>query len=175
MFGNGTLVDLLRFDKVVQARTKVPSNGPVRRTGDWNRRSGTSPGSIGAARAHLRAHAHLAALARSPAPQFGDLKLTHTILIDALQTLETLSTYARTKLSNPRFGSRCRSLLPKVFIRKIFNRTFLLILKGSRRDPGLVSEEVLASVWFSSRSINKSALNVIKASSFILLSAYNRW
>ena len=34
MFGNGTLVDLLRFDKVVQARTKVPSKGPVRRAGD---------------------------------------------------------------------------------------------------------------------------------------------
>jgi len=58
MFGNGTLVDLLRFDKVVQARTKVPSKGPVRRAGDWNRRSGTSLGSIGAAQAHLRAHAH---------------------------------------------------------------------------------------------------------------------
>jgi len=42
MFGNGTLVDLLRFDKVVQARTKVPSKGPDRRAGDWNRRSGTS-------------------------------------------------------------------------------------------------------------------------------------
>jgi len=33
MFGNGTLVDLLRFDKVVQARAKVPSKGPVRRAG----------------------------------------------------------------------------------------------------------------------------------------------
>jgi hypothetical protein len=38
------------------------------------------------------------------------------------------------KLSDPRFGSRCRGLLPKVFILKMINRTFLLILKGSRRD-----------------------------------------
>jgi len=167
MFGNGTLVDLLRFGKVVRARTKVPSKGPTRRAGDRNRRSGTFLGSIGAAQAHLRAHAHRATSARSPAPQFGHLKLTHTILIDARQALETLSACARTKLSDPRFSSRCRRLLPKVFIPKIFNRTFLLILRGSIRDPGLVSEEVLASVRFSSRFINKSALNVIKASSFI--------
>jgi hypothetical protein len=174
MFGNRTLVDLLRFDKLVQARTKVPSKGPVRHVGDRNRRSGTSLGSIGAARAHLRAHAHQAASASSPAPRFGNLKLTNTFSIDARQALKTSSTCARTKLSDPRFGLHCRRLLPKVFILKIFNRTFLLILIGSRRDPGLVSEEVLASVRFSSRSINKSALNVIKAFVYFLLSAYNR-
>jgi hypothetical protein len=134
MFGNGTLVDLLRFDKVIQARAKVPSKGPVRRAGDRNRQSGTSLGSIGAARAHLRTHAHQATPARPPAPQFGNLKFSNTFLIDARQALETLSTCTRTKLSDPRFGSRCRGLLPKVFIPKIFNRTFLLILKGSRRD-----------------------------------------
>ena len=134
MFGNGTLVDLLRFDKVVQARTKVPSKGPVRRAGDWNRRSGTSLGSIGAARAHLRAHAHWASSARTPATRFGNLTLSNTFSIDARQALETPSTCVRTKLSDPRFGSRCRGLLPKVFIQKIFNRTFLLILYGSRRD-----------------------------------------
>ncbi len=134
MFGNGTLVDLLRFDKVVQTRTKVPSKGPVKRAGDWNRRSGTSLGSIGAARAHLRAHAHHAASARSPAPRFGNLKLSNTFSIDARQALESSSTCARTKLSDPRFRSRCRGLLPKVFILKIFNWTFLLILNVSRRD-----------------------------------------
>jgi len=134
MFGNGTLVDLLRFDIVVQARTKVPSKGPVRRAGDWNRQSGTSLGSIGAARAHLRAHAHWASSARSPAPRFRNLKRSSTFSIDARQALETPSTCARTKLSDPRFGSRCRGLLPKVFILKIGNRTFLLILYGSRRD-----------------------------------------
>jgi hypothetical protein len=155
MFGNGTLVDLLLFDKVVQARSKVPSMGPVKRAGDQNRRSRTSLGSIGAARAHLRAHAHQATQARSPAPQFGDLKFSNTFSIDAPQALETTSACARTKLSNPRFGSRCRRLLPKVFIPKIFNQTFLFIPKGSRRDPDLASEEVLASVRFSSRSINK--------------------
>ena len=36
--------------------------------------------------------------------------------------------------SEPSFGSRYRCLPPKVFSVKIFNRTFLLILKGSRRD-----------------------------------------
>jgi len=134
MFGNGTLVDLLRFDKVVQARTKVPSKGPIRRAGDRNRRSGTSLGSIGAAQAHLRAHAYQATPARSPDPQFGNLKFSNTFSINARQALETSSTCARTKLSDPRFGSRCRRLLLKVFILKIFNRTFLLILIGSRRD-----------------------------------------
>jgi hypothetical protein len=134
MFGNGTLVDLPRFDKVVQARTKVPSKGPVRHAGDQNQRSGTSLGSIGAARAHLRAHAHQATLARSPTPRFGNLKLSNTFPIDARQALETSRTCARTKLSDPRFGSHCRGLLPKVFILKIFNWTFLLILIGSRRD-----------------------------------------
>jgi hypothetical protein len=49
------------------------------------------------------------------------------------------------------FGSGYRCLPPKVFSEKIFKRTFLLILLGSRRDPDQVSEEVLASVWFSSR------------------------
>ncbi len=127
MFGNGTLVDLLRFDKVVQARSKVPSKGPVKRAGDQNRRSGTSLGSIGAARAQL----HQAMQARSPAPRFGNLKLSNTFLIDVPQALETSSACAPTKFSDPCFGSRCRGLLPKVFISKIFNRTFLLILKGS--------------------------------------------
>ncbi len=107
-------------------------------------------------------------------PQFEDLKFSNTISIDARQALETPSACSLKKLFDPRFGSRCRRLLPKVFIPKIFNRTFLLILKGSRRDPGLVWEEVLASVRFSSRSINKTALNVIEAFLF-LLSAYNRW
>jgi len=104
MFGNGTLVDLLRFDKVVQARTKVPSKGPVRCAGDWNRRSGTSLGSIGAARAHLRAqHAHWASSARPPATRFGNLKLSNTFSIDARQALETPSTCARTKIIRPAF------------------------------------------------------------------------
>jgi len=134
MFGNGTLVDLLWFDKIVQALTKVPSKGPVRQAGDQNRQSRTSLGSIGAARAHFRAHAHQAMPARPPVPQFGNLKLSNTFFIDAQQALETLSTCMRTKLSDPLFGSRCRGLLPKVFILKIFNRTFLLILIGSRRD-----------------------------------------
>jgi len=158
MFGNGTLVDLLRFDKVVLARTKVPSKGPVRSVGDRNRRSVTALGSIGAAQAHL----HRATLARSPDSQFGDLKFSNTISIDARQVIETTSACSRTKLPDPRFSSCCRRLLPKVFILKIFNRTFLLILVGSRRDPGLVSEEVLALVRFSSRRINKTALNVLK-------------
>jgi len=134
MFGNGNLIDLLRFDKVVQARAKVPSKGPVRRAGDRNRRVGTSLGSIGAARAHLRTHMHRATSARSPATRFGNLKLSNAFSIDAQQALETSSTCVRTKLSDPRFGLRCRGLLPKVFIPKIFNRIFLLILKGSRRD-----------------------------------------
>jgi len=36
MFENETLVDLLRFDKVVQARTKDFLKGPVRRAGVQN-------------------------------------------------------------------------------------------------------------------------------------------
>jgi len=36
MFENKTLVDLLRFDKVVQARRKDLSKGPVRRAGVQN-------------------------------------------------------------------------------------------------------------------------------------------
>jgi len=97
--------------------------------------------------------ARLAASARSPVPRYQNLKHSNTFLIDAPQALETSSTCARTKFSDQCFGLRCRGLLPKVFISKIFNRTFLLILKGSRRD--LASEEVLASVRFSSTpSIN---------------------
>ena len=134
MFGNGALVDLLRFDKVVQARSRVPSKGPVRCAGAQNRQSKTSLGSIGAAQAHLRAHAHQATPARSPAPRDRNLKHSKTFLIDAPQALESPSTCARTKFSDPCFGLCCRGLPPKVFITKIFNRTFLLILKGSRRD-----------------------------------------
>jgi len=62
MFENETLVDLLRFDKVVQARTKALSEGPVRRAGVLKpakqNLSLTNIGSIGAPWAHLRAHAH---------------------------------------------------------------------------------------------------------------------
>jgi len=104
MFRNGTLVDLLRFDKVVRARTKVPSKGPVRSVGDRSRRRGTALGSIGAAQAHRRAHAHQATPARSPDPQFGDLKFSNTISIDVRQALETPSACSRTKFPDPHFS-----------------------------------------------------------------------
>jgi len=135
MFENETLVNLLRFDKVVQAWTKDLSKGPARHSGAQNQRSGTSLGSIGAPRAHLRAHAHQATLVITPAQRNGNLKHSNTFLIDAPQALEPSSACAHTKFPKPCFGSDCRGLKPpKVFIMKIFNRTFLLILKGSRRD-----------------------------------------
>ena len=134
MFGNRALVELLQFDKVVLARTKVPSKGPIRSVGDRNQQSGTALGSIGAAQAHLRAHAHQATPARTPAQGDGNLIHSNTFSIDAPQALEPSSTCAHTKFSDPCFSLRCRGLPPKVFIMKIFNRTFLLILKGSRRD-----------------------------------------
>jgi len=71
MFENETLVDLLRFDKIVQALTKALSKGPVRRTGVLKpmkqNLSLTNIGSIGAPRVHLRTHAHYTTLARTPA------------------------------------------------------------------------------------------------------------
>jgi hypothetical protein len=45
-------------------------------------------------------------------------------------------------------GSPYKSLPLKISFLEIFNPIFLLILIGSRRDPGLASEEVLASIWF---------------------------
>ncbi len=41
-----------------------------------------------------------------------------------------------------------KSLPRQVSFLEIFNQIFLLILIGSRRDPGLASEEVLVSIRF---------------------------
>jgi len=140
MFGNGTLVDLLRFDKVVQARTKVPSKGPDRRAGDWNRRSGTSLGSIGAAQAHLRAHAHLASPARSPAP--------------AVRKLETLkhifdrrATGAR-KLRAPvralNYPTRVSARVAEVYLRRFSSWKWAI-------EPSFSSYSDLEETWSSIR------------------------
>ncbi len=48
----------------------------------------------------------------------------------------------------PGLGLAYKSLPLKISFLEIFNRIFLLILIGSRRDPGLASEEVLASIRF---------------------------
>jgi len=117
MFGNGTLVDLLRFDKVVQARAKVPSKGPFRRAGDQNRRSGTSLGSIGAARAHLRAHAHRATPARPPAPRYENLKHSNTFLIDAPQALEL-----RAHVCAQNYPTRVSACVAEVYFRRFSSR-----------------------------------------------------
>ncbi len=106
--------------------------GPDRRAGVLNQWCGTSLntniGSIGVPRAHLRAHMHRAMLARTPAQWSGKLEtLKH------LSDRRTTGTWTFVRMCalcpiKPSFGSRYRCLPPKVFSKKIFNRTFLLIL-----------------------------------------------
>jgi len=139
-----------------QSRTsssKGSLRGPVRCAGVLNQPSRTSLNtntiSIDAAQAHLHAQAHERYAGQNSGSVKRKLETLKHIFNRHTTGAWTLTRLCAVYPINPSFGLPYKCLPLKVFSMKIFHRTFLLILIGSRRDPDQVSEEVLASVQFS--------------------------
>jgi len=94
----------------------------------------TNTGSIGAARAHLRAHAHQRNAGQNSDSVKQKLETHKHILNRCTTGARTIAHRCVVYPVDRSFGLPYKSLPLEVFFLKIFNRTSLLILIGSRSD-----------------------------------------